>query len=111
VARIGSLRGGAIGLIGVWRRVLDAGGEVFSASSGPLATKEFAHAAAPSRIVDTMHERKALMARLSDGFLALRAARHVRGAARDAHVDAARRAREAGRALDVARYWYGSAGS
>ena len=65
--------GGAIGLMGVLAdAVLDAGGEVFGIIPRPLATKEIAHAGCTElRIVETMHERKALMARLSDGFLAL----------------------------------------
>jgi len=65
--------GGAIGLMGVLAdAVLDAGGEVYGIIPRPLATKEIAHAGCTElRIVDTMHERKALMARLSDGFLAL----------------------------------------
>ena len=63
----------AIGLMGILAdAVLDAGGDVYGVLPRPLATKEIAHAGCTElRIVDTMHERKALMAQLSDGFLAL----------------------------------------
>jgi uncharacterized protein (TIGR00730 family) len=65
--------GGAIGLMGVLAdAVLAAGGEVIGVIPRPLATKEIAHAGCTElRIVESMHERKATMARLADGFLAL----------------------------------------
>jgi uncharacterized protein (TIGR00730 family) len=65
--------GGGIGLMGVLAdAVLAAGGEVVGVIPRPLATKEIAHAGCTElRVVDSMHERKAVMAELSDGFLAL----------------------------------------
>jgi uncharacterized protein (TIGR00730 family) len=65
--------GGGIGLMGILAdAVLAAGGEVIGVIPRPLATKEIAHAGCTElRVVDSMHERKAAMAELSDGFLAL----------------------------------------
>jgi uncharacterized protein (TIGR00730 family) len=65
--------GGGIGLMGVLADAfLAAGGEVVGVIPRPLATKEIAHAGCTDlRIVDSMHERKATMAELADGFLAL----------------------------------------
>ncbi len=65
--------GGAIGLMGILAdAVLTAGGEVVGVIPRPLATKEIAHAGCTElRIVDSMHERKAVMASLADGFVAL----------------------------------------
>ena len=65
--------GGGIGLMGVLADAfLAAGGEVVGVIPRPLATKEIAHAGCTDlRIVDSMHERKATMAELSDGFVAL----------------------------------------
>jgi uncharacterized protein (TIGR00730 family) len=65
--------GGGIGLMGVLAdAVLAAGGEVIGVIPRPLATKEIAHGGCTElRIVDSMHERKATMAALSDGFMAL----------------------------------------
>jgi hypothetical protein len=65
--------GGGIGLMGVLAdAVLAAGGEVIGVIPRPLATKEIAHAGCTElRVVDSMHERKAIMAELADGFLAL----------------------------------------
>jgi uncharacterized protein (TIGR00730 family) len=65
--------GGRVGLMGV---VADAamagGGEVIGVIPRPLATKELAHAALTTlHVVETMHDRKALMADLSDGFIAM----------------------------------------
>jgi uncharacterized protein (TIGR00730 family) len=52
--------------------VLDAGGEVVGAIPQPLVEKEQAyHRLSDLRIVGSMHERKALMVDLSDGFIAL----------------------------------------
>lgn len=63
---------GGIGLMGaVADSVLEAKGEVTGIIPYALATKERAHPAANMRIVNTMHERKALMAELSDAFIAL----------------------------------------
>jgi uncharacterized protein (TIGR00730 family) len=65
--------GGAVGLMGVLAdAVLAAGGEVVGVIPRPLATKEIAHAGLTElHVVASMHERKALMASLSDAFLAL----------------------------------------
>ena len=50
---------------------LKARGEVIGIIPYALATKERAHPAANMRVVNTMHERKAMMADLSDAFIAL----------------------------------------
>jgi uncharacterized protein (TIGR00730 family) len=65
--------GGNVGLMGVVANaVLDAGGEVIGVIPQALADLEVAHTGLPDlRIVGSMHERKALMADLSDGFIAL----------------------------------------
>ncbi|MCS6800690.1 MAG: TIGR00730 family Rossman fold protein [Chloroflexota bacterium] len=65
--------GGQIGLMGV---VADAalarGGRVIGVIPEPLAIKEVAHAGLTElHLVSSMHERKALMMELSDGFIAL----------------------------------------
>src|SRR5207245_6502636 len=65
--------GGSVGLMGVLAdAVLAEGGEVIGVIPGPLATRELAHAGLTElRVVGSMHERKATMAQLSDGFVAL----------------------------------------
>lgn len=65
--------GGSVGLMGVLAdAVLGAGGEVIGVIPGPLATRELAHAGVTElRVVASMHERKATMAGLADGFVAL----------------------------------------
>jgi len=65
--------GGHIGLMGVLAdAVLAGGGEVTGVIPQALVDKELAHAAVRDmRIVATMHERKAVMADLSDAFIAL----------------------------------------
>ena len=65
--------GGGIGLMGILAdAVLAGGGEVIGVIPRPLATKEIAHAGCSElRVVGSMHERKAMMAELADGFLAL----------------------------------------
>ncbi|MGB0909513.1 MAG: TIGR00730 family Rossman fold protein [Nitrospirales bacterium] len=65
--------GGNIGLMGVIAEtVLKEGGEVIGIIPEALAEKELAFKElADLRIVQTMHERKALMEQLSDGFIAL----------------------------------------
>jgi len=65
--------GGSVGLMGVVADAALAGGsEVIGIIPRALATKEIAHQGlADLRIVETMHERKALMAELADGFVAL----------------------------------------
>ena len=51
---------------------LAAGGEVIGVIPGPLARRELAHSGLTRmHVVDSMHERKALMASLVDGFIAL----------------------------------------
>lgn len=73
-AGIGLVYGGAsVGLMGaVADAVLSAGGEVIGVIPRALATRELAHAGLTDlRVVGSMHERKALMAELSDGFVAL----------------------------------------
>jgi hypothetical protein len=52
--------------------VLEAGGEVIGVIPHALAAREVDHPGLTAlHKVDTMHERKALMAELSDGFIAL----------------------------------------
>ncbi len=52
--------------------VLAGGGEVIGVIPRPMATREIAHQGlADLRVVGTMHERKALMVDLADGFVAL----------------------------------------
>jgi uncharacterized protein (TIGR00730 family) len=65
--------GGHIGLMGVLAdAVLGAGGEVIGVIPQALVDRELAHTSLTElRIVGSMHERKALMADLSDAFLAL----------------------------------------
>ncbi|GAB4373269.1 MAG: TIGR00730 family Rossman fold protein [Elainellaceae cyanobacterium] len=65
--------GGNIGLMGVVAdAVLAAGGKVTGVMPAALAEKELAHSELTElHIVNSMHERKALMADLSDGFIAL----------------------------------------
>lgn len=65
--------GGRVGLMGaVADAVLAAGGRVQGIIPQALATREVAHSGLSQlHVVDTMHQRKALMADLSDGFIAL----------------------------------------
>ena len=65
--------GGRVGLMGVVAEtVLAGGGEVIGVIPHAFVEREVAHhGVADLRIVRTMHERKALMAELSDGFIAL----------------------------------------
>lgn len=72
--KIGLVYGGAsVGLMGaVADAALGGGGEVIGVMPQSLVDKEIAHNNLPDlRIVGSMHERKALMAELSDGFVAL----------------------------------------
>src|SRR5262249_8695066 len=64
--------GGSQGMMGtVADAVLAAGGQVTGVIPHGLARREFAHAGLTTmHRVDTMHERKALMERLSDAFVA-----------------------------------------
>jgi uncharacterized protein (TIGR00730 family) len=65
--------GGNVGLMGaVADSVLAAGGEVIGIIPASLVEREVAHRGLPDlRIVNSMHERKAQMEALAEGFLAL----------------------------------------
>ena len=65
--------GGKVGLMGVVAdAVLDAGGQVIGVIPDHMSDREIAHYGVTDlRIVGSMHERKALMYELSDGFVAL----------------------------------------
>ena len=65
--------GGNVGLMGeVADAALAAGGEVIGVIPEALVARELAHGGLTQlHVVGSMHERKALMAELSDGFLAL----------------------------------------
>lgn len=65
--------GGNVGLMGMLAdSMLQAGGEVIGVIPQSLVAKEVAHRGVTElRIVDTMHQRKALMNELSDAFVAL----------------------------------------
>ena len=71
---LGLVYGGAsIGVMGaVADAVLEKGGEAIGVIPFALATREVAHSGLNDLfVVDSMHERKAKMAELSDGFIAL----------------------------------------
>jgi uncharacterized protein (TIGR00730 family) len=71
---IGLVYGGAsVGLMGLMAdTALAAGGEVIGVIPQGIFPTEIPHAGlTESHVVDTMHERKALMGELSDGFIAL----------------------------------------
>jgi uncharacterized protein (TIGR00730 family) len=65
--------GGSVGLMGaVADAALAAGAEVIGVIPRPLASKELAHPGlSEMRLVESMHERKATMNALADGFVAL----------------------------------------
>jgi uncharacterized protein (TIGR00730 family) len=64
--------GGNVGLMGALAdAALAAAGEVIGVIPEHLVSKELAHRRVDLRIVHSMHERKALMADLSDAFVAL----------------------------------------
>jgi hypothetical protein len=65
--------GGNVGLMGIVAdAALAAGGEVIGVIPKALVAKEIAHASLTDlRVVGSMHERKALMAELSDAFVML----------------------------------------
>ena len=65
--------GGAVGLMGaVADAALEGGGEVIGVIPQALMDKEIGHRGlADLRVVGSMHERKALMAELASGFIAL----------------------------------------
>jgi uncharacterized protein (TIGR00730 family) len=65
--------GGGVGLMGALAdAVIEAGGEVIGVIPRALVDREIAHRdVIDMRVVGSMHERKALMAELSDAFIAL----------------------------------------
>lgn len=65
--------GGKVGLMGVVANAcLGQGGRVIGVIPGALAAKEIAHMGLTElRIVESMHERKAIMADLADAFIVL----------------------------------------
>jgi uncharacterized protein (TIGR00730 family) len=65
--------GGQVGLMGIVAdAALDAGGEVIGVIPHALAAREVAHQRLTTlHVVNSMHERKAMMADLSDAFIAL----------------------------------------
>ncbi len=65
--------GGRVGLMGVTSdAVLEAGGEAIGVMPQALVDREVSHREMTElHVVETMHERKALMASLSDAFIAL----------------------------------------
>ncbi|HEY8460902.1 MAG TPA: TIGR00730 family Rossman fold protein [Blastocatellia bacterium] len=64
--------GGGIGMMGaVADAVIEAKGEVIGVIPYALAAKERARSDIDMRVVNTMHERKAMMAGLSDAFVAM----------------------------------------
>jgi uncharacterized protein (TIGR00730 family) len=65
--------GGKVGLMGVTAdTALAAGGEVIGVMPQALIDREIGHTGLTDlQVVDSMHERKARMAELSDGFVAL----------------------------------------
>jgi len=74
VRKIGLVYGGAcVGLMGrAADACLEAGGEVIGVIPKRFEQKELAHAGLTRlHIVNTMHERKSMMAGLADGFIAL----------------------------------------
>lgn len=73
-AGVGIVYGGASkGLMGILAdEMLDAGGKVVGVIPAALQAREIAHVGLTElHVVNSMHERKALMAELSDGFVAL----------------------------------------
>jgi uncharacterized protein (TIGR00730 family) len=74
VRKMGLVYGGArVGLMGVLAdAALGAGGEVVGVIPRALVGRELAHAGLTTlHVVESMHERKALMADLADAFIAL----------------------------------------
>ncbi len=65
--------GGDVGLMGVIAdATLEAGGEVIGVIPRALADREIAHKGLTTlHVVDSMHTRKAMMAELSDAFIAM----------------------------------------
>jgi uncharacterized protein (TIGR00730 family) len=70
--RLGVNGGGRVGLMGaVADGALEAGGEVIGIIPRFLEEREVAHNGVDLRVVASMHERKQMMADLSDAFVAL----------------------------------------
>jgi uncharacterized protein (TIGR00730 family) len=65
--------GGKVGMMGALAdAALEAGGDVVGVIPRSIFDREIGHGGLPDlRVVDSMHERKALMAELSDAFVAL----------------------------------------
>ncbi len=65
--------GGSVGMMGkLAKTVLEQGGEVIGVIPRDLVERRVGYTDLPDlRVVETMHERKALMAELSDAFIAL----------------------------------------
>jgi uncharacterized protein (TIGR00730 family) len=65
--------GGKVGLMGVLAdTMLDAGGEAIGVMPQSLIDREIGHSGLTElKVVDSMHERKALMAELADAFVAV----------------------------------------
>lgn len=65
--------GGHVGLMGILAdAAMEAGGEVVGVMPQALVDREIGHTGLSDlRVVGSMHERKALMAELADGFVAL----------------------------------------
>jgi uncharacterized protein (TIGR00730 family) len=65
--------GASVGIMGVIAdRVLELGGKAHGVIPGMLADKEIAHSGLTElHVVASMHERKSMMAMLSDGFVAM----------------------------------------
>lgn len=65
--------GGNVGLMGILAdAMIEAGGEVIGVIPASLVAREVAHSGLTElRVVQTMHERKALMNELSDAFIAM----------------------------------------
>lgn len=65
--------GGNVGIMGIIAdAMLERGGQITGVIPASLVNRELAHAGVQDmRIVESMHARKALMAELSDGFVAL----------------------------------------
>ena len=64
--------GGGVGMMGaVADAVIESQGEVIGVIPYALASKERARRDIDMRVVNTMHERKAMMAELSDAFIAM----------------------------------------
>jgi uncharacterized protein (TIGR00730 family) len=65
--------GGRVGLMGTLAdAALEAGGDIIGVIPQSLVDKELSHPHLPDlRVVGSMHQRKALMAELSDAFIAL----------------------------------------